>query len=255
MKLLRYLFVPVFLLVIFHLILLPACSEDDDIKAKYDSNLLVSWIGFSFNCPFRIDKPPACPFPEEEPENCPCQHLTSFNITVSNFIMKRIFEDFSEGNEFDFYQGRSYQFNLRGATENNPFVTPDFNATLEPSWYEVVSFQIDDFQIEVDGFPELEQQLNDDLHASVVLPMTIVPRESRPDYRDAFFRRKIALQEGWTRNLLINFSCSESIDVSVVTCDLVEDPPESGIFVYQFTYNYSFDPDASIVGLSGSGNL
>jgi hypothetical protein len=222
MKLLRYLLLPIFLLVLFHLILLPACSEDDDIKARYDSNLLVSWIGFSFDCPFRVTKPPACPFPEEEPENCPCQNITRFSVTVSNFLMKRIFEDFSEGNEFDFYQGRSYQFNLLAAPESNPFVTPDFNATLTPSWYQVVSFQIDDF---------------------------------RPDFSSPFFRRKIALQEGWTRNLLIDFGCSESIDVRVLTCEQVEDPPGSGILVWQFTYTYSFDPDVKIIGLSGTGNI
>ena len=150
MKLLRYLYLPFSLLIIFHLILLPACSEDDEIKARYDSNLLVSWIGPNFDCSHRIILGP-CPIfpPEEIPENCPCLYITSFRVTVSNFILKRIFEDFSEGDEFDFYQGRSYQINLKAATVGNPFVTPDFNATLAPSWYEVVSFQLDDFQIEV----------------------------------------------------------------------------------------------------------
>ncbi len=249
MKILRHLYLPFFLLIIFHLILLPACSEDDDIRARYDSNLLVSWTGIAFDCPSNIDLGP-CPVfpPEDTPENCPCSYITAFRITVSNFIMKRIFEDFSEGDEFDFYQGRSYQINLTAATEGNPFVTPDFTATLTPSMYEVVSFQLDDFQIEVNGYPELELQLNADLHASVALPWTIVPGESREDYKAPFMRRKIALQEGYTRNLHINFGCADSIDVHVVSCD-------QGPFEREFIYTYTLDDDAKIVGLSGSGNL
>lgn len=248
MKLLKYLLLPLSILVIVYMIFLPACSKDDDIKLRYDSQLLISWTGFAFNCPLRIDKPPSCPNPEESPESCPCLYITSFSVTVSNFLMRRVFEDSSVGEEFDFYQGRSYQFDITAATEDNPFVTPDFAAKLDPSWYEIMSLQLDDFQIEVSGYPELTQQLNDDLHASITLPWTIVPVESRPDYFDPYIKRKIPLQEGWTRNLHLFFSCLDSIKVRVLTCEWVEVEP--GIFEYQFTYTYTLAPTVQIVALS-----
>lgn len=253
MKLLRYLILPFFALLICYIVFLPACSKDDDIKAKYNSQFLVSWIGYAYQCPFTITKPPSCPFPEESPESCPCLNITTFNVTISNFMIRRVYEDYSYGDPFDFYQGRSYRFDLKQAIEGAPFVTPDFAAQLEPSWYEVVSIQIDDFEIRVAGYPELELELNEDMQASVVLPVTVVPSEGRDDYKDPLFRRKFPLQEGWTRNMHMWFGCATSISVGVETCDLVEVQP--GIFEYQFTYNYSFTPDVSIEALSGSSNI
>lgn len=253
MKLLRYLILPFFALVISYMVFLPGCSKDDDIKAKYDSQLLVSWIGYAYECPSTITKPPACPFPEESPESCPCQNITSFSVTISNFMIRRVYEDYSVGDPFDFFQGRSYRFDLKQALETAPFITPDFAARLEASWYEVVSIQVDDFQLGVTGYPALEQELNDDMQASAILPMTVVPFEGRDDYKDPSLRRKFPLQEGWTRNMHMYFDCALSISIRMETCDLVEVQP--GIFEYQFTYDYSFTPDVSIEALSASSNI
>ncbi|MEW5806056.1 MAG: hypothetical protein AB1756_01690 [Acidobacteriota bacterium] len=177
------------LLSLISLIVILSCESTDDVVSTHSSQLGMAWQGISFG-----DYNPA-----KSCEDQVCACFTSLKITVSKVMLQRIDIDGTE--PFDLYGGKSYTFDAKVNANGNFFTIPDLPMTLDPGIYQLQSIMIDKVQASPDISGNGNLGLNDAPPTSAYLNLQL----------GAYCSDTLNLQEGWSKILRAEFSCTESI--------------------------------------------
>jgi len=202
MKLFRLSILALSFLMLMGLIPIMSCSQDDDVKSSYGSQLSLYWEGIGFP-------------PDDDPD-CqlvPCSCFAAFSVTISKVIVRRVDV---ESDPFDLLEGESITFDSKEYTDGNTFKAPDKTWRLDPGRYQLMSITVN----AVEGSPDLNGDVNMNQELNAALPEQAYLILYMGDYCDVTFN----LQEGWHKQLVFSFSCDDSVYYNRYTRKFVFDP-------------------------------
>ncbi len=192
------------LLVLASFLFIASCSQTDDVKEKYTSSIRIGFGGIAF--------------PDEDSPNCeliPCACFTSFDVTISHFIVQRV--DIPDTEPFDLLDGRSYTFDAKEYMNGEVFYISSGGRAIDPGVYEAQSLTVESVQASpvLNGVDAMNDQLNSSLPAEAYLNFYMGP------YCDYWFN----VQEGYHKTIVLSFSCQDSIyfnrTTRIFSCDPV----------------------------------
>jgi hypothetical protein len=179
-----------------------SCSQKDDVKPSYDSQLTLYWEGIGFP----VEDEPKC-------DLVPCACYETFSVTISKVIVRRLDV---ESEPFDLLEGESVTFDSKEYIDGNTFKAPGTTWNLDPGRYELMSITVD----AVEAGPDLNGDVNMNQELNAALPAEAYLILYMGDYCDRTFN----LQEGWHKQLIFGFSCEDSVYYNRFTQKFVFDP-------------------------------